>query len=79
MSDLMATAIHNYVVVFCPEVVVLTGSFAEASDLFLARTQKRLQHMLKRRREGIDLLPELKLSSLDNHAGLLGGAWIALH
>ncbi len=79
MANLMAVAIHNYVVVFCPEVIVLTGSFAAASDLFLPQVRKETARLLKRRREGIDLLPEIRLSSLDNHAGLLGGAWIAFH
>jgi glucokinase len=79
MAELLAVAIHNYVVVFCPEVIVLTGSFAAASDVFLPHAKKRTAQLLKRRREGIDLLPEIRLSALDNRAGLLGGAWIALH
>jgi glucokinase len=79
MADLMAVAIHNYSVVFCPEVIVLTGSFAAASDLFLPRVQRETARLLKRRREGIDLLPDIRISSLDNHAGLLGGAWVAFH
>jgi glucokinase len=79
MANLMAVAIHNYSVVFCPEVIVLTGSFAAASDLFLPQVRKETARLLRGRREGIDLLPEIRLSSLDNRAGLLGGAYIGLH
>ena len=78
MAELLAIFIHNIAVTFCPERVILTGSFAQASDLFLERTRTQLEKLLARRREGLDLLPTLGLSPLANHAGLLGGAFIAL-
>lgn len=77
-AELLAVAVHNYVVLYAPERVILTGSFAEASDLFFPRARARLAELLARRRKGIDLLPELLLSTLRNRAGLLGGAYIAL-
>ncbi|MCM2321782.1 MAG: ROK family protein [Oligoflexia bacterium] len=75
---LMATAIHNYAVIYAPELVVFTGSFAAASDLFLKATREHLKKMLARRRVGVDLLPKLVVSKLDNQAGLIGGAFVAL-
>lgn len=78
-SALMATAIHNYVVIYCPEIVVFTGSFAAASDLFLKSTRGHLEQMLERRRVGTDLMPKLAVSSLDNQAGLVGAAYVAFH
>ncbi len=77
-SELMAIAVHNYCVIYCPELIVFTGSFAATADLFLPKVRERLKNLLKRRRKGIDLLPKLVVSSLDNRAGLLGGAYIAL-
>ncbi|MCM2278803.1 MAG: ROK family protein [Oligoflexia bacterium] len=76
-SSIMATAIHNYAVIYAPEMVVLTGSFAAASDLFLKSTRERLKALLARRRVGVDLLPKLVISKLDNQAGLIGGAFVA--
>jgi glucokinase len=76
-AELMAIALHNYCVIYCPEIVVFTGSFAAASDLFIPQARAHLRTLLKRRRKGIDLLPKLAVSSLDNRAGLLGGAYVA--
>ncbi|MGK5082394.1 ROK family protein [Bdellovibrionota bacterium FG-1] len=78
-AEMMAIAIQNYVVIYCPEVIVLTGSFAAANDLFLEATQKHLEHLLARRRQGTDLMPQIVISALDNQAGLVGGAYIAFH
>ena len=78
-AEYLAIAVHNYVVLYAPERVILTGSFAEASDLFFPIARARIEQLLARRRKGIDLLPELLLSKLENRAGLLGGAYIALH
>ena len=75
-ADLMAAAIRSYIVIYAPEIVVLTGSFANASDLFLEATEKKLETMMVRRRVGIDLMPKLALSQLSNQAGLIGGGYI---
>ena len=77
-ADRMATTLHNYVVIYSPEIIVLTGSFAATSDLFLKQTRTKLESLLKRRRVGVDMMPKITLSKLDNHAGLLGGAYVAL-
>jgi glucokinase len=78
-AELMAIAIHNYAVIYCPEIVVLTGSFANAADLFVPQTKEHLKRLLKRRRKGSDLLPKIAVSSLQNRAGLLGGAYVAFN
>ena len=78
-GELMAVAIHNYVMMFAPEIIVFTGSFAEACDLFIDSTKTHLKQLISRRRTGIDLFPELVVSKLHNQAGLVGGAFVALH
>ena len=78
-SDILATTIHNYVVLYSPERVVVTGSFALASDLFLQKTSEKLEILLTRRRVGVDLLPRLMVSKLGNREPVLGGAYIALN
>lgn len=78
-AHLMAIAIHNYVVLYCPEIVVFTGSFAESAPLFMDQTRRHLEQLLARRRVGTDLLPKLAVSSLDNQAGIIGGAYVAFH
>ena len=78
-AQFMATAINNYVVLYCPEIIVFTGSFAAAASLFVSQTHRHLERLLARRRVGIDLMPKLAVSSLDNQAGLIGGAYVAYH
>ena len=78
-AQLMAVALNNYAVIYAPEIVVLTGSFADASDLFLEQTKKYLKVLLARRRIGVDLYPKIVVSSLSNQAGILGGAFVAFH
>jgi predicted NBD/HSP70 family sugar kinase len=73
----MAIAIHNYSVMFAPEIVIFTGSFAASADLFMDSTKDHLEKLLARRRIGFDLLPKLKVSKLDNLAGLVGAAKVA--
>jgi glucokinase len=76
-AHIMAIAIHNYAVMFAPEIVVFTGSFAASADLFMDSTKDHLEKLLARRRIGFDLLPKLKVSKLDNLAGLVGAAKVA--
>lgn len=73
----LAIALHNYVVIFYPETVVFTGSFAAAHDLFLKKTDKKLGELLKRRNQVFNIQPKLVISKLENQAGLLGGAYVA--
>lgn len=78
-AEHLAVAIQNYATIYCPELIVLTGSFAAASDLFLKSVPARLEVLLARRRVGVDLLPKIRISKLNNRAGLLGGAWVGLN
>lgn len=76
-ATMLAIAIHNYVVIYAPEIVVLTGSFAHAADLFLTQARMRLEKLLVRRREGVDMMPRLAVSPLENRAGIVGAAFVA--
>ncbi len=76
-AEMMAVAISNYVRLYAPEIIVLTGSFAEAADLFVPATRQTLKRMLEKQRIG-DLMPEIEVSSLNNEAGIIGGAYVAL-
>lgn len=78
-AQMMAIAIHNYAVIYAPKLVIFTGSFAQASDLFLKSTRKHLEDLMVRRRIGVDMLPRLAVSKLKNQAGLIGGAYVAIH
>jgi glucokinase len=78
-ANIMAVAIQNYVRLYSPEIIVFTGSFAAALDLFQEKTQVHLNRLLARQRKGIDLMPKLALSTLNNEAGIIGGAYVAFH
>ncbi len=77
-AENLAVTLHNYVMLFYPETVVFTGSFAAAHDLFLKNAEKKLAKLLARRNEVMNLQPKLVISKLENQAGLLGGAYVAL-
>lgn len=69
----LAASLHNYCVMFAPEVVVFGGSFAQAFDLFGHQTLEYLRNLLKRRPA---LVPNLVVSQLQNHSCLLGAAYL---
>lgn len=73
----LAVAVHNYVVLYYPESVILTGGFAYTADLFLESARTHLLSLLQRRRVGVDLVPRISVSSLHGRAGLIGGGWVA--
>lgn len=73
-SELLAQAIYGYVYVYAPEKIVLSGSFADAEDLFLPGTKRILGEYLSHSR---GLIPKLVPSNLKNTAGLLGGGYLA--
>lgn len=77
-ADALAAAINAYVVLFAPEVVVLAGSISLSAEYFLDDCREKLLWHLRYRREGVDLLPKVVVSALDNSAGLLGAAYLAL-
>lgn len=73
----LALAARVLAVLFAPEVIVISGGFSHAAELFLDSTRKELPKLMRRYREGIDLLPRIKVSRLQNDAGILGAAWVA--
>lgn len=74
----LAQAIRTLSVVFAPETVVLAGGFAEASPYFLPIAQRELPSLLRRYREGVDLLPKIQISKLGSRLGVIGAANVAL-
>ena len=77
-SEHLAVALHNFAVIYAPELVLLAGSFAATADLFLPATLRHLKPLLARRRQQIDFMPKIRVSKLNNNAGLIGAAHIAL-
>jgi len=73
-----AITVYNYIMLFAPEVIILTGSFAASAPLFLKDAQAELDTLLVRRRKGVDLFPKIIISKLHNQASLIGGALTAL-
>lgn len=78
-STLLAGYLQNLVVLYYPEKVLLTGSFANAHALFLPRAEAELKTMIARRLKTLPILPKVQVSKLGNRAGVLGAAFIALH
>ncbi len=73
----LALAVRTLSVLFAPEIVVLSGGFSHASQLFLDECRAHLPTIMERYRDGIDLVPEVKVSKLQSDAGILGAAYIA--
>ncbi len=74
----LAQAVRTLSVLFAPEVVVISGGFSHAHKLFLEETTQLLPQLMERYRDGIDLLPKIKVSKLQDEAGILGAAYLAL-
>ncbi|MCB0342375.1 MAG: ROK family protein [Pseudobdellovibrionaceae bacterium] len=73
----MAAAMANYCVLYGPEIIVLAGGFSRAVPLYLDQAKGHLQQQLARRREDVDLMPQLKISRFQEEAGVLGAARVA--
>jgi glucokinase len=78
-SELLADYLCNLVVLFYPEKVILTGSFAGAYPHFLPAAESRLRELIQRRLRTLPLFPEVRVSRLDSKAGVLGSAYIAMN
>ncbi len=78
-SQYMADFLHNLVVLYYPEKVILCGSFAQAHPHFLPQTKARLRVLLERRLKTLKIFPEIRVSRLGSGAGILGAAYVALH
>lgn len=76
---LLAEYLQDLVILYYPERVILTGSFAAAHPYFLPTAKARLEELLRRRLRTIPLLPEIRPSRLSDQAGVLGAAYVAMH
>jgi len=78
-SSYLAAYLLNTVVLFYPEQILLTGSFAEAAPYFLPQAEEELKRLLERRLKTLKIYPKIRVSRLGNRAGVLGAAYVALH
>jgi glucokinase len=78
-SELLAAYFLDMIVLFYPEKIILTGSFAYAEAHFLPQAKERLMVLLERRLKTAPLFPKIRVSRLGNNAGVLGAAYVALH
>lgn len=74
-----AAMVTTLVVLFSPEKILISGGFSDSHFLFLDQSQPHIRDLLARRRQGVDLYPEIGLSQLGADTGLLGGAFVALN
>lgn len=74
-----ALMVTTLVVLFSPQHILISGGFSEAHDLFLEQSKHQLKKLLARRRQGVDLFPEIGVSQLGKVAGLLGGAHVGFY
>lgn len=74
----LAYSIRTLSILFAAETVVLSGGFSHASPHFLQTTRAVLPDLMTRYREGVDLLPEVRISKLQDDAGILGAAAMAV-
>jgi glucokinase len=78
-SQHLAQFLYNDSILFYPDVILLSGSFAKASGFFLEKTQTKLMQLFKRREHSEPgICPKIHLSKIDN-AGLLGAASLVLN
>lgn len=78
-SQLLAEYLLNLVVLYYPEQVIFTGSFAAAHPHFLPKAEEKLREFLHRRLRTLPLLPKLRVSRLGNSAGIIGAAFVGFH
>lgn len=77
-SELLADFLCNLVVLFYPEKIILSGSFAGAYRHFLPAAESRLRELIQRRLRTLPLYPEIRVSRLESNAGVLGSAYVAM-
>ncbi|MGZ3691592.1 MAG: ROK family protein [Pseudobdellovibrio sp.] len=76
-AELMAQYVCSLVVLFYPREIIFSGSFAEAQDLFLPKTNELVAAALARREKSEKTIPKIKISKLHNDNGILGAAFMA--
>lgn len=78
-GERLASFLCSLTVLFCPEKIILSGGFSHASELFLQTCELKLSELLQTRRQGIDLLPQIIISSFQDEAGVLGAAYVGFN
>ena len=78
-SELLAMALNSLALIASPETVYFSGGFSAAFRLFESQTMKNLKKLLQDRRQGLDYLPQLKKSQLEETAGVIGAACVAFN
>lgn len=78
-GERLASFICSLTVVFSSEVIILSGGFSHAADLFLPTCVNKLSQLLSTRRQGCDLLPRILISKFRDEAGLIGAAFVSFH
>lgn len=74
----LASFLYSLTVTFSPEKIILSGGFSHSTDLFLSTCEVRLAELLRTRRHGLDLLPQILISKFRDEAGLIGAAVVSL-
>ncbi len=77
-GDKLAVFFYSLCVLFSPELIVISGGFSHSYELFMPTTEAKLRDLMRTRREGVDMLPKVKISRFQDQAGLLGAARVAL-
>jgi glucokinase len=76
-GELLGEYTYNLCMLFYPKQIILAGSFASASSLFIPGAQRKLRSLLKRQNSTLRIMPKLRPSRLANRSGLLGAARLA--
>lgn len=78
-AKLMTQFICSLIVLYYPQEIILAGSFAEASDLFLDQVQRQVATAMQRREKTQKVIPKITVSKLKNMDGVWGAAKMAFH
>lgn len=73
----LAHTIHNFIMLYYPEEVYISGGFSAAANLFLPKTKVEIKKLLERRLETLPILPKISVSKLGRRMGVYGAAKLA--
>jgi glucokinase len=77
-SEIMAIALYSYMKLYCPDIFIFSGNFANTAPLFLPHTERHLERLLERELK-TELKPRLAISTLKKYSGLVGAAYVAFN
>lgn len=78
-ASLLAQFICSLIVITYPKDIILAGSFSAAHPLFLPKTIALVKEAMKRQQASHQIVPNIRISRLENQSGILGAAYMALH